>query len=201
VIARFSSSESNRSPAGQPDDVGVAGCDGQHPVTITGDDEWRRRVVFFQVLRHVLEVVDPGTGAGIRNLRGLELFPHITGAEPDLQAAIAEQIQGLHVPTEQGRFIERGVEHIHTQPQCRGDHRDRGQRRERCRGAQMVWHTENVETGVLGALGLVEQRLARLEEPHAHSEAEISGHQHSPFNDPTLANYGRPRPTPGSERW
>ena len=90
VPEEFEAAELPYPGAGQPDDVGVPGRQRQHPVAIAGDEDRRRRVMLLQVGRHVFEVVDPGPGTRVRQLGGLEFLADIAGAQPDLEAAVAE---------------------------------------------------------------------------------------------------------------
>ena len=94
-------------------------------------------------------------GARIAQLGGLELVLRIARAQAQLEPAVGQVVQRLHVARQQCRLVEAGVEHERPHPQRLGRRGGRHQRRERCGRPDVVGQVQNVEAEVLGSTRLV----------------------------------------------
>ena len=173
VIAMFSSSSSKRPPrgvadeldsfgeridfvrrpvaAGEADDVGVLGGDGQHSVAVARDQDRHIGQVLVHVLDDVLHVVDPLPSARVRQLGCLELLTHISRAQPELESPVGEIAHGADVPGQQRGLVETGVEDEGADAQRARGRRHRRQRRKRGGRPEVIGHVQHVVAQVLGA--------------------------------------------------
>ena len=67
----------------------------QQPVAVAGDQNRHIGQVFAHVLGHVLQVFDAWRALGVGQFGGLELIPHITRAQPQLESAVGQVAQRL----------------------------------------------------------------------------------------------------------
>jgi hypothetical protein len=107
----------------------------------------------------LLEPAGPRAERLPRDARGVELPLHVPGTQPELQAAVAQDVERRGLTGQQRGIPEGGVQHEGADPQVLGGVGRGLQHRERGRRAEMVGDEDGVEAGALRAAAPLLQRF------------------------------------------
>jgi hypothetical protein len=129
--------------------------------------------------------------------RLVELGLHVTGAEPDLQAPVAEDVGRGNLPGQQRRIPEGGVEHqgADAEPVCGVCGSD--QDRKRGRRAKMIRREDGVIAETLGQTTPVSEGIPRPDPEHVARESKVAhGADPAPIPacQPDRSDHNRQRP-------
>jgi hypothetical protein len=100
----------------------------------------------------------------------------VPGAEPDVEAAVGEDVGGDDLAREQRRVPERHVQHERADAQPFGDVRRGHQHRERRGRPEVVGGEQGVEPGALEAPAALLERLPGGDAEDVGGEPEVAGH-------------------------
>jgi hypothetical protein len=131
------------------------------------------QVVGPQRPQHPQELLAPGAALRVRHARGRELHPGPADAEPHVEAAAGDDVEGGQLLGHQGRREERHVEHRHPQPDAAGVAGQVGEGDDRVQDAAVDLHAR---ARVRLPVGRHQQPLERPGRP----VAELLGPTHEP---------------------